>query len=51
MTLEGKPCGERIRFMDGPYEDEYVRDILIGRVIDIFAPNSRIAVNPGGLAS
>lgn len=48
ITIDGKPCGDRIRFMDGPYEDEYVRNILLGRVIGIYAPGSGAAAAPRG---
>ncbi len=39
MQLDGKPFGERIRFMDGPYDDDYIHDIVIGKVIGVLQPS------------
>jgi hypothetical protein len=41
MALTGEEVGPAIRWADGPYRDEYLDDIIIGRIVGIYEPDFR----------
>ncbi|WP_333605969.1 hypothetical protein [Novosphingobium sp.] len=44
MSLAGHYVGEAIRWADGPYYDDYLRDITHGKIIGILEPDFRAAL-------
>jgi hypothetical protein len=50
MSLSGHPVGEPTRWMDGPYDDGYCREICHGKIVGILEPDFRRQLNLAGEA-
>lgn len=43
-TLAGQPVGPARRWVDGPYDDDYLRDISHGKIVGILEPDFRLQI-------